>query len=51
LRPLWFADLDALTWVVLPFALAGWWTAGLAVQSTYAFATLIVLQRLTRRHS
>jgi len=50
-RPLWLADPDALVWLLLPFALAGWWTAGLAAQSAYAFASLLALQRLTRRQS
>lgn len=49
-RPLWLADADALAWLLLPFALGSWWTTGLVAQAVYAFASLIALQRLTRRH-
>jgi len=48
-RPLWLAEPDGLIWVMLPFALAGWWTTGLAAQATLAFASLLALQRRTRR--
>lgn len=48
-RPLWLAEPDALIWLLLPFAAAGWWTAGLTAQVLLAFASLLVVQRLTRR--
>ncbi|HEV2568401.1 hypothetical protein [Sphingomonas sp.] len=50
-RPLWLAETDLLIWLLLPFGLAGWWTAGLAVQTLAAFGSLIAVQRLTRRQS
>lgn len=50
-RPLWLAEPDALIWLLLPFALAGWWTAGLVAQALLAFASLLAVQRLTRRQS
>lgn len=48
-RPLWLAEPDALIWMILPFALAGWWPAGLAAQTVFAFVSLLALQRTTRR--
>jgi hypothetical protein len=48
-RPLWLAEPDALVWLLLPFALGGWWTAGLAAQASFAFASLLAAQRLTAR--
>jgi hypothetical protein len=50
-RPLWFAEPDGLAWAMLPFGLAGWWTAGLAGQAAWAFATLLAVQRLTKRQA
>ncbi|NNM75425.1 hypothetical protein HJG53_00685 [Sphingomonas sp. ID1715] len=50
-RPLWLAETDLLIWLMLPFGLAGWWVGGLAVQAAVAFASLLALQRLTRRQS
>jgi hypothetical protein len=48
-RPLWPAEPDALIWLLLPFALAGWWPAGLAAQAIFALGSLLAIQRLTRR--
>jgi hypothetical protein len=48
-RPLWLAETDLLIWLMLPFGLAGGWTAGLAAQAVAAFASLLAVQRLTRR--
>jgi hypothetical protein len=48
-RPSWLAEPDLLTWLVLPFAIFGWWPAGLASQAVLALASLLVVQRLTRR--
>ena len=48
-RPLWLAEADLLIWLILPFGLAGWWTAGLAAQALAAFGSLLVMQRLTGR--
>jgi hypothetical protein len=48
-RPLWPAEPDALIWLLLPFALAGWWPAGLAAQAVFALGSLLAIQRLTRR--
>lgn len=48
-RPLWIAEPDGLIWLLAPFALAGWWTAGLVAQAGFAFASLLAVQRLTRR--
>ena len=48
-RPLWLAEPDALIWLLLPFAVAGWWTAGLAAQAALALASLLVAQRLNAR--
>jgi hypothetical protein len=48
-RPLWLAEPDALIWLMLPFALAGWWPAGLAALALFACGSLFALQRLTRR--
>lgn len=47
--PLWLAEQDNLIWLLLPFAALGWWTAGLAAQAALAFASLVMLQRLTAR--
>jgi hypothetical protein len=48
-RPLWFAETDNLIWLLLPFALLGWWGVGLAAQAGLAFATLLKTQMLTGR--
>lgn len=50
-RPLWLAEPDALIWLLVPFALTGWWAAGLAAQAAFAFASLLKVQRLTARQS
>lgn len=50
-RPLWLAEPDGLIWLMLPFGLLGWWAAGLAGQAGWAFATLIAVQRLTKRQA
>ena len=50
-RPLWLAETDMLIWLLLPFGLVGWWPAGLAAQAVAAFASLLALQRLTRRQA
>lgn len=50
-RPLWIAEPDGLIWLMLPFGLLGWWTAGMAVQALLAFASLLAVQRLTRRQA
>lgn len=50
-RPLWLAETDTLTWLILPFGLAGWWSAGLAAQAALAFASLLAVQRLTKRQA
>lgn len=47
--PLWLAEPDALIWLLLPFALAGWWPVGLAGQAVFALGSLLAMQRLTRR--
>jgi hypothetical protein len=41
----WIASLDGLLWAMLPFAVAGWWLAGLGVLAAYALASAIALQR------
>lgn len=48
-RPLWLAEPDGLIWLLLPFALAGWWAVGLAAQAGLALASLLTVQRLTAR--
>ena len=48
-RPAWLAETDALIWLLLPFALMGWWPAGLAAQAALAFVSLVAVQRLARR--
>ena len=50
-RPLWLAEPDMLIWMLAPFAIGGWWTAGLAAQAALAFASLLAVQRLTRRQA
>ncbi|WP_404712791.1 hypothetical protein [Sphingomonas sp. MMS24-J13] len=35
-RSLWLASADASVWTILPFAIAGWWGAGLAALAVYA---------------
>ena len=50
-RPLWLAEPDALIWTLLPFAVIGWWEAGLAAQAIFALASLLAVQRLTARQS
>ncbi|MBA2919656.1 hypothetical protein GON01_11415 [Sphingomonas sp. MAH-20] len=50
-RPLWLAEPDLLVWLLAPFAVAGWWPAGLAAQAVLAFASLLAVQRLTRRQT
>jgi hypothetical protein len=48
-RPIWLAEPDLLIWLLAPFAALGWWPAGLAAQAVLAFASLLAVQRLTRR--
>lgn len=48
-RPFWLVDADLLIWLMVPFALFGWWPAGLAAQAALALASLLTVQRLTRR--
>jgi hypothetical protein len=50
-RPAWIAEPDLLIWLLAPFAALGWWPAGLAAQALLAFASLLTVQRLTRRQS
>lgn len=50
-RPLWLAEPDGMIWLMLPFGLLGWWTAGLVGQALLAFASLLAVQRLTRRQA
>jgi hypothetical protein len=50
-RRLWIADPDSLAWAILPFAVLGWWTAGLGLQVFWAFGSLLAVQRLTRRQA
>ena len=47
-RPLWIADEDALAIVMLPFALAGRWVAGLVALALYALISFFRLQALAR---
>lgn len=48
-RPPWLAEPDTLIWLMLPFAVGGWWMAGLAAQFALALASLLKVQRLTGR--
>jgi hypothetical protein len=48
-RPAWLAEPDLLIWLLVPFAVLGWWPAGLAAQAALAFGSLLTVQRLTRR--
>jgi hypothetical protein len=41
----WLASLDGLVLLLLPFALAGYWSAGLAALSGYAAISLFAAQR------
>lgn len=50
-RPLWLAEPDVLIWLLLPFAIGGWWVVGLAAQAVFAFVSLLKVQRLTARQS
>jgi hypothetical protein len=50
-RPGWLAEPDLLIWLFAPFAAFGWWPTGLAAQAALAFASLLAVQRLTRRQS
>ena len=42
----WLIDADAVALVLLPFAVLHLWTAGLGATLLYAFASLLVLERL-----
>ncbi|NJC33200.1 hypothetical protein GGR88_000674 [Sphingomonas jejuensis] len=46
-RPAPAADADSLAWLMLPFALGGWWSAGLLVLAGAAAANLFLAQRTT----
>lgn len=35
-RPQWIASADVLEWTMLPFAIVGWWGAGLGIVAAYA---------------
>jgi hypothetical protein len=35
-RPRWIASIDVLAWTMLPFAITGWWGAGIGVVAAYA---------------
>lgn len=48
-RPLWLAEPDTIAWGLVPFALFGAWTVGLAAIALLAFASLLQLQKLTAR--
>ncbi|MFD1611398.1 hypothetical protein ACFSCW_06235 [Sphingomonas tabacisoli] len=50
-RPPWLAEPDTLIWLLLPFGLLGWWSAGLAAQAALALASLLKVQRLTARQA
>jgi hypothetical protein len=50
-RPPWLTEPDVLIWLLPPFAVAGWWTAGLAAQAALALASLLIVQRLTARQA
>jgi hypothetical protein len=50
-RPLWLAEPDGMIWLMLPFGLLSWWTAGLVSQALLAFVSLLMVQRLTRRQA
>jgi hypothetical protein len=50
-RPPWLAETDTLIWLMLPFALVGWWSAGLAAQAGLTLASLLRVQRLTARQA
>lgn len=45
-RPLWLAEPDNMIWLMAPFAMAGWWEAGLAAMAAHALASLLAVQRL-----
>lgn len=44
-EPLWLASLDGMIWGFAPFALAGYWPAGVAVLTGYAILSFIFVQR------
>lgn len=46
-EPVWLASAGGLPWALVPFALAGWWGAGLAAAFAYALLSLIVTGRAT----
>lgn len=48
-RPLWLAEVDMMIWLYLPFALAGLYRVGLGALAALAFASLLMVQRLTAR--
>ena len=48
-RPIWLAGLDDAIWLMLPFALFGIWSVGMGAIALQAFASLLMLQRLTAR--
>lgn len=44
-EPVWLASAEGLPWALVPFALAGWWGAGLAAAVGYGLLSLIVRWR------
>lgn len=45
LSPPWIASADGLAWAMLPFAVAGYWLAGLVALALYAAASFAFVQR------
>lgn len=44
-EPLWLASLDGLIWGFVPFALAGYWPAGVVALAAYAILSFAFVQR------
>lgn len=44
-EPLWLASLDGLIWGFVPFALAGYWPAGVVALAAYAILSFAFIQR------
>ncbi|HEV2748032.1 MAG TPA: hypothetical protein VGW34_12135 [Allosphingosinicella sp.] len=45
----WLAERKGMTWLMLPFALAGWWVPGLAALAVYAAGSFFWAQRQVHR--
>lgn len=45
LSPPWIASIDGLAWAMLPFAIGGYWLAGLIALALYAAASFAFVQR------